>query len=530
MAEPIAEEPTLTHLPDTRAYDPLDAGIAAALAENSEPPRQADPTGGRAGEIIAGKYKLIEAIGEGGMGTVWMAQQTEPVKRAVAVKLIKERMDSKTVLARFEAERQALAMMDHPNIAKVLDGGLHDSRPYFVMELVKGIPITQFCDARKLTPNARLALYIQVCNAIQHAHQKGVIHRDIKPSNVLVALFDDRPVPKVIDFGVAKATGAQLTDHTLMTGFNAVVGTPEYMSPEQASFNQMDVDTRSDIYALGVLLYELLTGSTPVDRKSLGKAALLEILRIVREVEAPRPSAKLSTSQALPSISANRGTEPKKLTGLLRNELDWIVMKALEKDRTRRYETANGFAADVLRYLSGEAVQAHPPSKAYRLKKFVRRNKGQVVAASLVFLALLAGIVGTSLGLVEAKRQEGIARDEVTAKEQARAAEADQRAKAVAAAEEEKAAKEQAQTNLAFAKKGNKILGSVFAGLDPKRNYATVGEFSEALKGNLQKAVQDLEGSAIGDPLEVAAMQITLGQSLMGLGDPRQAIILFAKA
>ncbi len=530
MAEPIAEEPTLTHLPDTRAYDPLDAGIAAAFAENSEPPRQADPTGGRAGEIIAGKYKLIEAIGEGGMGTVWMAQQTEPVKRAVAVKLIKERMDSKTVLARFEAERQALAMMDHPNIAKVLDGGLHDSRPYFVMELVKGIPITQFCDARKLTPNARLALYIQVCNAIQHAHQKGVIHRDIKPSNVLVALFDDRPVPKVIDFGVAKATGAQLTDHTLMTGFNAVVGTPEYMSPEQASFNQMDVDTRSDIYALGVLLYELLTGSTPVDRKSLGKAALLEILRIVREVEAPRPSAKLSTSQALPSISANRGTEPKKLTGLLRNELDWIVMKALEKDRTRRYETANGFAADVLRYLSGEAVQAHPPSKAYRLKKFVRRNKGQVVAASLVFLALLAGIVGTSLGLVEAKRQEGIARDEVTAKEQARAAEADQRAKAVAAAEEEKAAKEQAQTNLAFAKKGNKILGSVFAGLDPKRNYATVGEFSEALKGNLQKAVQDLEGSAIGDPLEVAAMQITLGQSLMGLGDPRQAIILFAKA
>jgi len=499
---------------------------------------------GEAGQLIAGKYKLVEAIGEGGMGTVWMAQQTQPVKRAVAVKLIKEGMDSKAVLARFEAERQALAMMDHPNIAKILDGGLHDGRPYFVMELVKGIPITQFCDARKLTPYARLELFIQVCNAIQHAHQKGIIHRDIKPSNVLVALFDDRPVPKVIDFGVAKATGAQLTDRTLMTGFGAVVGTPEYMSPEQASFNQMDVDTRSDIYALGVLLYELLTGSTPVDRKTLGKAALLEILRIVREVEAPRPSAKLSTSDALPTISANRGIEPKKLTGLLRNELDWIMMKALEKDRTRRYETANGFAADVLRYLSGEAVQAHPPSTAYRLKKFVRRNKGQVVAASLVFAALLAGVIGTSVGMVRAENRRIEA-------EQAKAAEADRaegerqaKQQALAAVEEERKAKgreadraegerkakEEAQSNLAFAKKGNEILGSVFAGLDPKRNYANVGEFSEALKANLRKAVKDLDGSAIGDALEVASMQNTLGESLLGLDDWGQAIILFEKA
>ncbi len=371
---------------------------------------------GEVGEVIGGKYKLIEAIGEGGMGTVWMAQQTEPVKRAVAVKLIKAGMDSKAVLARFEAERQALAMMDHPNIAKVLDAGATpDGRPYFVMELVKGIPITQFCDAHKLTPNARLELFVQVCNAIQHAHMKSVIHRDIKPGNVLVAMYDDRPVPKVIDFGVAKATGAQLTDRTLMTGFGAVVGTPEYMSPEQASFNQLDVDTRSDVYALGVLLYELLTGSTPVDRKSLGKAALLEILRIVREVEATRPSAKLGTSDALPTISANRGIEPKKLTGLMRNELDWIVMKALEKDRTRRYDTANGFAADVQRYLAGEQVQAVPPSLGYRLKKAYRRNRAAVRVASAFVAVLLAAVAVSSWLAVKATRAEAVAENNAEA-------------------------------------------------------------------------------------------------------------------
>jgi eukaryotic-like serine/threonine-protein kinase len=265
-----------------------------------------DPTA-RVGAILAGKYKLIEVIGEGGMGSVFMAQQTEPVKRAVAVKVIKAGMDSKAVLVRFEAERQALAMMDHPNIAKVLDACTTDGgRPFFVMELVKGTPITKFCDERKLTLRQRLELFVPVCQAIQHAHQKGIIHRDIKPSNVLVALYDDRPVPKVIDFGVAKAAGQALTDKTLMTGFGAIVGTPEYMSPEQANLNNRDIDTRSDVYSLGVLLYELLTGTTPVDKKSLGKAALLEILRIVREVEAPRPSAKLSSIDTLPSVATNR--------------------------------------------------------------------------------------------------------------------------------------------------------------------------------------------------------------------------------
>jgi serine/threonine protein kinase len=266
--------------------------------------------------------------------------------------------------------------MDHPNIARVLDAGTSASgRPYFVMELVKGVPITQYCDEHRLTPKERLELFVSVCQAIQHAHQKGIIHRDIKPSNVLVALYDGKPIPKVIDFGIAKATGQQLTDKTLVTGLGNVVGTLEYMSPEQAELNQLDIDTRSDVYSLGVLLYELLTGSTPLEKKRLKQAALLEMLRVIREEEPPRPSFKLSSAEALPSLSASRGTEPRRLTSLLRNELDWIVMKALEKDRTRRYETANGFAADVSRYLAGEPVLAHPPSTTYRLRKFVRRHR-----------------------------------------------------------------------------------------------------------------------------------------------------------
>ena len=295
---------------------------------------------------VIGPYKLLEQIGEGGMGTVWMAEQTDPIQRRVAVKVVKEGMDSRQVLARFEAERQALALMEHPHIAKVLDAGRTPSgRPYFVMELVKGRPITNYCDEKRLGVRERLVLFGDVCRAVQHAHQKGIIHRDLKPSNVLVAPYDGKPVVKVIDFGVAKATGQRLTDKTLFTGFGALVGTPEYMSPEQAEVNNQDIDTRSDIYSLGVLLYELLTGSTPLTRKRIKEAALLEVLRVIREEEPPRPSTRLSESKdSLPSISAQRQSEPAKLTKLVRGELDWIVMKALEKDRNRRYETANGFA------------------------------------------------------------------------------------------------------------------------------------------------------------------------------------------
>jgi serine/threonine protein kinase len=382
-----------------------------------------------------GHYKLLEPIGEGGMGAVWMAQQTEPVKRLVAVKLIKPGLDSRQVIARFEAERQALALMEHPNIAKVLDagavgvpasaglGGAEDplkaglqlGRPYFVMELVKGVPITRYCDEHHLTPRQRLELFVPVCQAIQHAHQKGIIHRDIKPSNVLVALYDDKPVPKIIDFGVAKATGQQLTERTLNTGFGAVVGTLEYMSPEQAGFNQLDIDTRSDIYSLGVLLYELLAGSPPFSRKDLADVGLLEMLRVIREQEPSKPSTKLSSSDALPSLSANRGTEPAKLAKLMRGELDWIVMKALEKDRARRYETANGFAQDLERYLADEPVLACPPSAAYRFRKWVRRNKRVFAAATAVALFLILGVVGLAVSNVlisQEKKEKEIALEE----------------------------------------------------------------------------------------------------------------------
>jgi serine/threonine protein kinase/tetratricopeptide (TPR) repeat protein len=519
-------EPGVTDRTGTLAPEgPATATFAAAASTADYPDKDE-----RAGAVIAGKYVLVEVIGEGGMGSVWRARQTEPVKRTVAVKLIKAGMDSRAVLARFEAERQALALMDHPNIATVLDGGIHDGRPYFVMELVKGVPITEYCDAHRLTPRERLGLFVPVCQAIQHAHQKGVIHRDVKPRNVLVALYDDRPVVKVIDFGVAKATGGALTGRTIDTGFGGVVGTPEYMSPEQATFNNPDIDTRSDVYALGVLLYELLTGSPPFSKKDLEEKGLLEILRVVREEEPPRPSTKLSTAGALPTLSANRGTEPKRLTSLLRYELDWIVMKALEKDRGRRYETANGFAADVLRYLGGEPVLAHPPSTTYRLKKFVRRNRPQVVAAGLVFVALVAGVVGTALGLVVANRAaeaERLAKDDAV--EQKRLAEQaagqERQAKDVADAR-----RREAERNLAFAKKGNEILGSVFAGLDPKRIAESGRPLQDVLREKLTQAVAELEGSSVGDPLEVAAMQNTLGASLLGLGEAGLAAEVLRKA
>jgi WD40 repeat protein/serine/threonine protein kinase len=346
---------------------------------------------------VIGPYKLLEQIGEGGMGTVYMAEQQQPVRRKVALKIIKPGMDSRQVIARFEAERQALAMMDHQNIARVLDAGTTDSgRPYFVMELVHGVPITQFCDERKLTLRERLELLVPVCQAIQHAHQKGIIHRDIKPSNVLVTMYDDKPVPKVIDFGVAKAVEHRLTEKTMFTQFGALVGTFEYMSPEQAEMNAFGVDTRSDIYSLGVLLYELLTGTTPLEQKRLREAALTEMVRLIKEEEAPRPSVRLSSSNNLPKIAAARNTDPGRLTGIVRGELDWIVMKCLEKDRTRRYESANGLARDIQRFLADEPVDACPPSAGYRLRKFAHKYRTPLrVAGAFVLLLTLAAIAST---------------------------------------------------------------------------------------------------------------------------------------
>jgi eukaryotic-like serine/threonine-protein kinase len=350
------------------------------------------PAGEHAGTVI-GPYKLLQQIGEGGMGVVWMAEQTIPMQRKVALKIVRPGMDSEQVLARFDAERQALALMDHPNIAKVHDAGATpEGRPYFAMELVKGQSITQYCDQHRLTPRQRLELFVPVCQAVQHAHQKGIIHRDLKPSNVLVAPYDGRPVVKVIDFGVAKAAGPRLTDKTLFTEFGAVVGTLEYMSPEQAELNNQDIDTRSDIYSLGVLLYELLTGSTPLEKKRLKQAAMLELLRLIRQEEPPKPSTRLSSTDELPSISAQRQMDPAKLTKLVRGELDWIVMKALEKDRNRRYETANALAMDVQRYLADEPVLACPPSAGYRLRKFARRNKRALATGALLGVMLLIAL------------------------------------------------------------------------------------------------------------------------------------------
>ncbi len=354
---------------------------------------------------IIGPYTLLQKIGEGGMGVVFLAEQVKPVRRQVVVKVIRTGMDSAQVVARFEQERQALAVMDHPNIARVIDGGVtNDGRPYFAMELIQGVPITEYCDKHRLTPRQRLELFIPVCHAVQHAHQKGIIHRDLKPSNVLVTEVDGRPIPKVIDFGVAKAIGSQLAANTLNTQIGSIIGTLEYMSPEQAAPSHEGIDTRSDIYCLGVLLYELLTGTTPLQKLKLKDAAIMEMLRMISEVEPPKPSNRLSTIDELPSVAANRGVEPRALSNVVKGDLDWIVMKSLEKDRNHRYSSAIGLARDIERFLCNEPVEAGPHGTGYRLRKFLYRNRGPVVAAISLVISLIGGIVGTSIGLMRAEQ------------------------------------------------------------------------------------------------------------------------------
>ncbi|HXY33374.1 MAG TPA: serine/threonine-protein kinase [Planctomycetaceae bacterium] len=442
-----------------------------------------------AGRMIAGRYRLLEEIGEGGMGTVWAAEQLQPVRRRVAIKLIKPGMDSRQVLSRFEVERQALALMEHPNIAKVLDGGVTDQgHPYFVMEYVKGMPITDYCDRARVTIEERLKLFMQVCQAVQHAHQKGIIHRDLKPSNILVCLYDGRPVPKVIDFGLAKAINQPLTEHTLYTAHGVMVGTPLYMSPEQAEFNNLDIDTRSDIYSLGVVLYELLTGTTPLDRQRIKSAIGQEIVRLIKEEEPSKPSTKLSGSGSLPSVAAQRNLEPAQLTRLVRGDLDWIVMKSLEKDRNRRYTTTGAFAEDIERYLRNETITARPPSTSYRLKKLVQRNRAAVLTAVAMAVALIAGTAVATWQAMRATRAE----------KDALAREAETKAM------------------LSF------VEDHILAAARPEGLRGGLGR-EVTLRKAIESALPFVKQSFPDQPLIEARLRLTLGQSFYDLGDDRKA-------
>jgi eukaryotic-like serine/threonine-protein kinase len=445
-------------------------------------PSGSEPTGSeRVGSTI-GAYHLLEKIGEGGFGTVYIAEQREPIRRRVALKIIKLGMDTRQVIARFEAERQALAMMDHPGIARVFDAGATDlGRPYFVMELVRGEPITVFCDRQRLSVGERLELFRAVCSAVQHAHQKGVIHRDIKPSNVLVLMEDGRPAPKVIDFGIAKATELRLTEKTIFTEFRQFVGTPAYMSPEQAGLTHGDIDTRSDVYSLGVLLYELLTGVTPFDTRSLLEAGYGEIQRVIREVTPPRPSTRLSAAGSIADVARSRGSEPRKLGTLVRGDLDWIVMKALEKDRARRYESASAFAADVGRYLSDEPVEATPPSAAYSARKFIRRHRVAFAFGSALFAALTMGLLGTTAFALRAQHLGKIATAEAAA----------------------------ARVELERATEIKALLSGMLSSLSPE---IAMGRDTTVIRSLLEIAGARIEQGQISDPLVRAEIAATIAQ------------------
>jgi len=460
-----------------------------------------------------GPYKLREKIGEGGMGVVYLAEQEKPVRRRVALKIIKPGMDTEQVVTRFEAERQALALMDHPSIARVLDAGATDTgRPYFVMELVKGVPITDYCDTVHLTPNQRLELFIPVCQAIQHAHQKGIIHRDVKPSNVLVAMQDGKPVPKIIDFGIAKATEQRLTERSLFTQHGTIMGTLEYMSPEQAELSAMDVDTRTDVYALGVLLYELLTGSTPLERSRVRESGYAEILRRIREEEPPRPSTRLSESrQRLPSVAAQRRTEPARLTKLVRGELDWIVMKALEKDRTRRYETASGFARDIERYLAGDLVEAGPPSASYRLRKYARKHRAALVTAGAFALLLATAAIVSAYLAVRATSAEVLANRRLAETTEAKQA-------TDLALKQSEEARTQAEAV-------SKYLVEAFRKPDPSQDGRTL-KVVDLLGG----AEAKLDAEFAGSPKIKGELLNALGQTYLGLGLPAKALEVLTKA
>ena len=447
-------------------------------------------------------------------------------------------MDSQAVVARFEHERQSLAIMDHPNIARVFDAGISRvGQPFFVMEYVDGVPLNRFCDNARLTPRQRLELFVPICQAVQHAHQKGIVHRDLKPSNIIVRMIDEKPVPTVIDFGVAKATAANTAVRSFETQLGTIVGTLAYMSPEQAGLAEKDIDTRSDIYSLGVILYELLTGLRPIETQELESVGLAEMVRVIQEEEPSRPSTKLSSSHNLPSLAELRSIEPRRLPAMLRGELDWVVMKCLEKSRDRRYETANELARDVERYLANEPVEARPPSNSYRLAKFIRRNRLAVASAATVLLLLLAGIGGTTYGLILADKARlkavGAQLAESHRAEGERAAKLEARKQttiAVRSAEKEKAANAKAQKRLQQIEKSSQILGSIFKSLRPEEIAESKRPLQAILVEKLDLAVEQLESDSIGDPLVVADMQSQLGQSLLALSEPKKAVVLFQKA